>query len=123
MTRTIVGSRGFHGLILGLGALFFLTTAFHGNIWFDESYSVAIASHSFVDIWNIGANDVHPVLFYWALHCLYIVFGENLVVYRLFTIVGVLALASLGLTHVRKDYGEKAGLLFTFFVLSTPFGA
>lgn len=123
MTRTIVGSRGFHGLILGLGALFFLTTAFHGNIWFDESYSVAIASHSFVDIWNIGANDVHPVLFYWALHCLYIVFGENLVVYRLFTIVGVLALASLGLTHVRKDYGEKAGLLFTFFVLSTPFTA
>ena len=60
----------FHVVVLALGAAFLLIDAFHGNVWFDESYSVAIARHSFADIWAIGSNDVHPVLFYWCLHIL-----------------------------------------------------
>lgn len=113
----------FHAALLAVGACFLLANAFHGNVWFDESYSVAIARHSFADIWSIGANDVHPVLFYWCLHALYLVFGTNLVVYRLFTVAGVVALAALGLTHLRRDFGWRAGVLFTFFVLFTPYFA
>ena len=113
----------FHAALLVVGACFLLTNAFHGNVWFDESYSVAIAQHSFADIWSIGSNDVHPVLFYWCLHVLYLVFGTNLAVYRVFTVAGVVALAALGLSHVRRDFGWRAGVLFTFFVLFTPYFA
>ena len=111
----------FHVLLLVIGGLFLLTDAFHGNIWFDESYSVGIANHSFADIWYYSSGDVHPVLIYWALHVLYLVFGQNITIYRLFTVAGAISLAILGYTHVRRDNGWKTGVLFSFFALFTPY--
>lgn len=111
----------FHVLLLVVGGLFLLADAFHGNVWFDESYSVGIANHSFADIWYYGSGDVHPVLVYWAMHVLNLVFGQNITVYRLFTVAGAIAMAVLGYTHVRRDNGWKTGVLFTFFSLFTPY--
>lgn len=119
----VLSSRWFHLVVLALGSAFVLVGAFHGYIWFDESYSVAIANHSFSEIWRIGSGDVHPVLFYWALHALNLVFGQNILAYRLFTVLGSVALASLGYTHVRRDFGWKPGVLFTAFVLFIPYTA
>lgn len=116
-----VKTKAFHALLLLTGLGFLLTGAFHGNVWFDESYSAAIANHSFADIWDIGSGDVHPVLFYWALHVLNLVFGQNILVYRLFTVMGTFSLAMLGLAVVRHDFGWKTGLLFSFFALFTPY--
>lgn len=42
-----------HILIIIFGTVFISISAFHTNIWFDESYSVALASHSFKEIWQI----------------------------------------------------------------------
>ena len=53
--------------IILIGTIFLSIPAFHSNIWFDESYSVAIANHSFSEIWAIGSHDVHPILYYWML--------------------------------------------------------
>ena len=119
----VLSSRWFHLAVLALGSAFVLVGAFHGYIWFDESYSVAIANHPFSEIWRIGSGDVHPVLFYWALHALNLVFGQNILAYRLFTVLGSVALASLGYTHVRRDFGWKPGVLFTTFVLFIPYTA
>ena len=119
----VLSSRWFHLAVLALGSAFVLVGAFHGYIWFDESYSVAIANHSFSEIWRIGSGDVHPVLFYWALHVLNLIFGQNILAYRLFTVLGSVALASLGYTHVRRDFGWKPGVLFTAFVLFIPYTA
>ena len=83
----------FHVALVVAGALFLLVGAFHGNVWFDESYSVGIAGHSFADIWQIGAGDVHPVLYYGALHAISLVFGQSILAYRLFTLAGAVLLA------------------------------
>ena len=111
----------FHAALLAVGTAFLLADAFHGNVWFDESYSVGIANHSFTEIWRIGSGDVHPVLFYWALHALNLVFGQNVLVYRLFAVAGAVALAVLGATHVRRDFGWRVGVLFSFFALFVPY--
>ncbi|MDO5792248.1 MAG: hypothetical protein Q4Q41_06760 [Coriobacteriia bacterium] len=116
-----LSSSAFHILLLVAGAAFLLTDAFHGNVWFDESYSVGIANHSFADIWYYSSGDVHPVLIYWALHVLNLVFGQNITVYRLFTVAGAIAMAVLGYTHVRRDSGWATGVLFSFFALFTPY--
>lgn len=116
-------------LIYGIGILFLLLTAFHGNIWFDESYSVGIASKSFSEIWSYGSCDVHPVLYYCALHVLYLVstsifsadIDSVILIYRIFTVFGVVSLALLGFTHIRKDYGAKVGILYSFVVFSIPY--
>lgn len=123
VAQGVLSSRWFHLVVLALGSAFVLVGAFHGYIWFDESYSVAIANHSFSEIWRIGSGDVHPVLFYWALHALNLVFGQNILAYRLFTVLGSVALASLGYTHARRDFGWKPGVLFTAFVLFIPYTA
>ena len=39
-----------HIALIILGTIFLLIPAFHNNIWFDESYSVAIVNHSFSEI-------------------------------------------------------------------------
>ena len=119
--QTCFSSNAFHILLLVAGAAFLLTDAFHGNVWFDESYSVGIANHSFADIWYYSSGDVHPVLIYWALHVLNLVFGQNITVYRLFTVAGAIAMAVLGYTHVRRDAGWATGVLFSFFALFTPY--
>ena len=57
-------SKYIHIAIIVLGIIFVSIPIFHENIWFDESYTVGISSKSFIDIWKIGSNDVHPVLYY-----------------------------------------------------------
>lgn len=47
-----------HILVIIIGAIFISLSIFHSNIWFDESYSVALANHTFSEIWTIGGNDV-----------------------------------------------------------------
>lgn len=107
------------GIII-VGIFFIALSAFHSNIWFDEAYSCGMAWHSFKDIWNIGANDVHPILYYWILHILYIIFGNNLIVYRLFSVICIGGIGILGYTHVRKDFGKRVGIIFSFLSFFMP---
>ena len=109
-----------HILLILLGTIFIFIPAFHTNIWFDESYSVGIVTHSFADIWKIGSYDVHPILYYWILKVISLIFGQNILVYRIFSALGIVILGILGLTHIRKDFGKKTGLLFTFFSFFLP---
>lgn len=107
-------------IIIILGTIFISLGAFHTNIWFDESYSVAISNHSFSEIWNIGGNDVHPVFYYIMLKIVSLIFGNNILVFRLFSIVPIVILSILGITHIREDYGERTGIIFSFLTLFLP---
>lgn len=115
-----INKKYIHIGILILGIIFILLSAFHEDIWFDESYSVAIAKHNFIDIWNITGNDVHPPLYYWMLHIVWMLFGNQIVAFRLFSVLAIAILGILGYTHIRKDFGEKIGILFSFLVYFLP---
>ena len=106
--------------IIVLGIIFISLSAFHENIWFDESYSVSIARHSFSEIWNITGHDVHPPLYYWILHIIWMIFGNQNIAFRLFSVLSIAILGVLGYTHIRKDFGEKVGILFSFLVYFLP---
>ncbi len=109
-----------HIIIILLGIVLIALPIFHSNSWFDESYSIAMAKHSFIEIWQIGATDVHPVFYYVCLHILNLIFGNNIIVYRMFSVLAFALLGILGYTHIRKDFGEKTGLLFSFLALLLP---
>ena len=109
-----------HILLIILGTILLLIPSFHTNIWFDESYSVGLINHSFSEIWAIGGHDVHPILYYWMLKIVNLIFGTNLIAYRIFSVIGIIVLGILGLTHIKKDFGKKTGLLFTFFSFFLP---
>ncbi len=109
-----------HIAVIIIGMIFVAIPVFHNNLWFDESYSVAIANHTFKEIWTIGANDVHPVLYYWMLHIINLIFGNQIICYRLFSYICAVIVGILGFTHIRKDFGKNVGILFSFFSFFLP---
>ena len=109
-----------HIPLIVVGTIFVLLSAFHTSLWFDETYSVALVNHSFKDIFTIGAADVHPLLYYYCLKILNIIFGSNIIVYRLFSCLCVSILGILGYTHIRKITNDKVGILFTYFSFFLP---
>ena len=109
-----------HIVLIIIGTIFIALGAFHTNLWFDETYSVALVNHNFSEIWNIGGNDVHPILYYFMLKIVNILFGTNLIAYRLCSLLGIITLGTLGFTHIRKDFGEKTGILFSLFTFFLP---
>ena len=116
-----------HIAIIVLGIILNCIGIFQSNLWFDEAYSVALASKTFKEIWIIGGHDVHPVLYYWVLHLIYLLmnnFGATMqvtvIAYRVFSMVCLSLLSVLGYTHIKRDFGEKVGVLFSFFALFLP---
>lgn len=81
---------------------------------------MALVSHNFSDIWSLGAKDVHPVLYYFLLKIINLIFGSNILIYRLISVLPIAILSIIGFTHIRKDFGERTGLLFSFFVTMLP---
>ena len=93
--------------IIVAGILFIALGAFHNNIWFDESYSVGLARHTFGEIWSIGGHDVHPILYYWMLRIVYVITGGSIMAYRIFSVIPSAILIILGYTHLIKNFREK----------------
>ena len=109
-----------HISIIIIGIIFISISSFHTSLWFDESYSVAIANKGFIDIWKITGKDVHPALYYWLLHFVNLIFGNNILMYRLFSLIAIAILGILGYTHIRKDFGEKTGIIFSYLTYFLP---
>lgn len=115
-----ITKKNLHILIILAGIIFNAIGIFHTTVWFDEAYSVGMATHSFKEIWEIGGNDVHPVLYYWVLRVINLITNGSIIGYRIFSAFCIAALGIIGFTHIRKDFGEKVGILFSFFVLFLP---
>ena len=96
-----------HIVLIIIGIIFILLPAFHTNIWYDESYTVAMVRHSFVEIWQIGSNDVHPVLYYFILKFVNLLFGTNILLYRLFSVIPVVILRYFGIYTYKKGFWRK----------------
>ena len=84
-----ITTKNIHILIIIIGTIFLFTSSFHTNIWFDEAYSVGMANQTLVDIWKIGGNDVHPVLYYWMLRIVSLLTNSSILAYRLFSVLPV----------------------------------
>lgn len=118
--KKLTKTNKFHILLIIVGIIFSGASIFHTSIWFDECYSVGMARHNFIDIWNIGGHDVHPVLYYWILSIINVMTGGSLIAYRVFSTVCIALVGILGFTHIRKDFGDKVGILFSFFSFFLP---
>lgn len=87
---------------------------FQNSLWFDESYTFGLMHHSLTDLIRYAAYDVHPHLYYILLKLFTMVFGNTMPVMRLFSVLGAFLFASLGLTHIRRDFGKQIGFWFSF---------
>ena len=117
----IIKKKWFHIVLIVIGTVFILLGAFHSEIWYDESYTMALIYHDYDDIISIDSRDVHPVLYYLMLKTFTLIFGNSILSCRLFSVIAGILIGVLGFTHVRKDFGEKVGVSFTFLSFFLPF--
>ena len=50
----------------------------------------------------------------------FILVGNNVIVFRLFSVLAIVILGILGYTHIRKDFGQKVGIIFSFLTYFLP---
>lgn len=109
-----------HISVIIVGVILILIGAFHGNIWFDESYSLGMMNQNWENMITAGINDVHPLLYYILAKIFTMIFGVSITSLRIFSVIGVVLLSVIGYTHIRKEFGEKAGFFFSFLTLFIP---
>lgn len=120
MEHKITKKQMIHIAIIVLGAIFMLVGAFHDNIWFDEAYSVGLMNQTVGNLVHVAIHDVHPLFYYLFLKVFTLITGNSIIAMRIFSILGMIVLAILGYTHIRKDFGEKTGIFFSFFINFLP---
>lgn len=83
------------------------------SIVLDEGYSITLVRGSVIDILKGAAADEHPPLFHLILKIPEAIWGENLLIYRLVTVLGTaLNLLWLGATKIRKRWGNGVSLFY-----------
>lgn len=80
---------------------------FNDNVWFDETYTLALIRHDFSEITDILRSDMHPPLYFAGLKLFCSVFGYHIIVTKLFSVIGFVLLLLLGILYIRKDYGDE----------------
>ena len=109
-----------NGTILAIGFIFFVSLIFNNNVWYDESFTTSIVKHTYTEIWNITAKDVHPPLYYYIVKGISQIFNYNLVVMRFCSIAGALALVILGLFPIKRLFGKKCSIIFSILAIFMP---
>ena len=113
-----------HIAIIAIGIIFVSLGAFHSNLWFDESYSVGLARHTFGEIWSIGGHDVHPILYYWMLRIVYLMTGGTIMAYRIFSVIPIAIMIILGVYTYKKRFWRKNRIyIFVFSGIFTRDGS
>ncbi len=103
-----------------------LRLCFSGDIWYDELFTVGMAEHSYGELINFTARDVHPPLYYFIVKfCLdlcKLVFpaADSVVVIKAVSVLPYFIMLLCSFTFVRKRFGMFVSGLFMFCILAMP---
>lgn len=93
---------------------------FSDNVWFDETYTLALIRHNFYEIVEILQTDMHPPLYFIGLKLFCSMAGYDIVCTKLFSLLGYIMLLLLGCLIVRKDYGDRTAALYLLILGAIP---
>ena len=109
-----------HIAVIVIGTILMVVCGIHTNIWFDETYSVGMANQNLSTLISAGVADVHPLLYYFMIKLWSLIFGTSIISLRMFSVLGMVVLSLLGYTHIRKDFDEKTGFIYSILVNFLP---
>ena len=118
------------GIILFILSIIYLIISsyigiFEANMWYDELYSLNMANMPIVSMITAGANNVHPLLYYFILKIFVKIFGlfsfENLeIIGVIVSLIPFYLLLILSLTKIRKNFGLLCSGIFSLCIISMP---
>ncbi len=106
--------------VMAAGAVLLLTGITSEGLWYDESYTGSLVRQSFSSIIHVTGGDNHPPLYYLALRVFTLMLGNTVFTLRLFSVIGALALAALGIGPVQRALGGRVGFIYTVLILAMP---
>ena len=89
---------------------------FSQSIYIDEAYSIEFVREGVASIVASTAADVHPPLYYLILKVAEVLFGENLAVYRLVSLLALyINLLAIGATYVRRRWNNATAIFYVLW--------
>ena len=107
-------------IVYGILAVLPFFLIFNNNIWFDEAYTLALIKHSYGDIISILKSDMHPPLYFISLKAFCDIFGYSMAVTKIFSILGYEASLILGVTLIKKHFGQRTSALYLLITAAVP---
>ncbi|MGQ9584152.1 MAG: glycosyltransferase family 39 protein [Anaerolineae bacterium] len=119
--RSLLASWGSAFLVLLLAAALRLYRLIGQSLWADEGNSAALALRDLATIAGDAAADIHPPLYYWALHVWVRLFGQGEAALRgLSVLAGVVAVGAVW-AWARGVRGEGFAALAGLLAACSPF--
>ena len=100
--------------------ILFGSLIFGSHVWVDEIYTISEISIPYLELLQILTTDVHPPLYFVGLKVFCDIFGYNLIVMHIFSLLAILGMFAIGFFPVRHAFGEKTSLWFMFLCLTMP---
>ncbi|HSX41508.1 MAG TPA: glycosyltransferase family 39 protein [Candidatus Saccharimonadales bacterium] len=107
--------------LLAAGTLVRFFDIAKSSIWHDEGYTMMLAPMGPIEILARTGRDVHPPLYYEALHYWMLAFGNSEVAARGFSAVLMLGVIVVGYLLMRQLFGELTGRLSALTLTFAPF--
>lgn len=116
-------------LLLGISVVLLgrsLMLCFSNDIWYDELFTVGMIGHSYGELVELTARDVHPPLYYMITKffvdlCKLILPGVHAVAAaKMSSVLPYFVLLLYSVTFIRKRFGIFTGGVFLFCVVSMP---
>ncbi len=116
-------------LLLGISVVLLgrsLMLCFSNDIWYDELFTVGMIGHSYGELVELTARDVHPPLYYMITKffvdlCKLILPGVHAVAAaKMVSVLPYFVLLFYSVTFIRKRFGIFTGGVFLFCVVSMP---
>ena len=107
------------GIVIGFTGLY-ISLIFNHNIWTDEAFTLQLLRENIGGMIDGTAKDVHPPLYYLYAKLFRGIFGESLLVQKVLVIIPMTATLVLGATIIRKDFGDRASVLYLLFLACIP---
>lgn len=107
------------GIVIGFTGLY-VSLVFNHNIWTDEAFTLQLLRENIGGMIDGTARDVHPPLYYLYAKVFQVVFGESLLVQKIAAVIPMTATLALGATVIRREFGDRASVLFLLFLGCIP---
>ncbi|MCH5251210.1 MAG: hypothetical protein J1E98_14835 [Lachnospiraceae bacterium] len=96
------------------------------DIWYDELFTMGMVEHSYGELINFTARDVHPPLYYIIakfvldLCKLILPSADNIIIVKIVSVVPYFLLLIYAVTFLRKRFGVFVSGVFMFCILTMP---
>ncbi len=108
-------------LLIAVGAVVRFYHIAGSSIWHDEGYTMMLAPDGFIETLTRTGRDVHPPLYYLALHDWMLVFGNSATSARGMSAVFMLGMIPLMYLLIKRLFNEPAARVAALFVTLAPF--